>query len=117
MPSHRVLYVGADLALLASLKAALKDCRVVRSPGVVAHTLTESKINYSLLILDNELEKLADFARSLPHRQHTPVFILPADEADAIETLTTVVCLLARQGKCPAKSHEATREGAEAAPG
>lgn len=115
MASHRVLYVGADLALLASLKAALKDCRVVRSPGGVASTLIESKINYSLLIFDNELEELADFARSLPHREHTPVFILPADKADAIETLTAVVCLLARLGKCSTESHEATRKGAEAA--
>ena len=115
MPSHRVLYVGADLALLASLKGALKDCRVVRSPGGVARTLIESQINYSLLIFDGELTWLADFARSLPHREHTPVFILPADKADAVETLTTIVCLLARPGKCSAKSHEATRKGAEAA--
>jgi hypothetical protein len=115
MPSRRVLYVGADLALLASLKGTLKDCRVVRSPVAVARPLIESKIDYSLLLFDGELSELADFARSLPHRQHTPVFILPADEADAVETLTTVLCLLARAGRCPAKSHEATREGAEAA--
>jgi hypothetical protein len=115
MPSRRVLYVGADLDLLASLKAGLKDCRVVRSPGGVARTLVESEINYSLLIFDSEFAELADFARSLPHREHTPVLILPAGEADAVERLTTVVCLLARAGRCPAKSHEATREGAEAA--
>jgi len=115
MASRRVLYVGADLALLASLKGALKDCRVVRSPGAVACLLIESKIDYSLLLFDGELTGLADFARSLPHRQHTPVFILPADKADAVETLTTVMCLLARAGRCSAESHEAPREGAEAA--
>ena len=43
MPSRHILYVGADLALLASLKGALKDCRVVRSPGGVARLLIESK--------------------------------------------------------------------------
>ena len=94
MPSRRALYVGADLALLASLKDTLEDCRVVRSPGAVARTLVESKINYSLLLFDAEFAELADFARSLPHREHTPVIILPADKADAAETLTAVVCLL-----------------------
>jgi len=115
MASHRILYAGADLALLASLKGALKDCRVVRSPGAVARPLIESKIDYSLLLFDGELTGLADFARSLPHREHTPVFLLPAGEADAVEALTTVVSLLARPGRCSAESHEATREGAEAA--
>jgi len=99
MPSHRVLYVGADLALLERLTGALKDCRVVRSPCGVARTLIESAINYSLLIFDGELMGLADFARSLPHRQHTPALILPADRADYAEVLTTVFCLLARQGR------------------
>jgi len=99
MASRRVLYAGADLALLAALKAALKDCRVVRSPGGVARTLIESRINYSLLIFDSELTGLPDLARSLPHRQHTPVVILPAGGAVAVETLTTAVCLLARPGK------------------
>jgi hypothetical protein len=98
-PSHRILYVGADLALLASLKAALKDCQVVRSPGAVARTFVESKLNYSLLIFDSEFSELADFARSLPHRQHKPVLIMAADKADYAEILTAVVCLLARQGR------------------
>jgi hypothetical protein len=99
MPSHGILYVGADLALLASLKATLEDCRVVRSPGGVARTLIESEINYSLLIFDNEWSELADFARSLPHRQHATVFTLPADKTEHAEILATVVCLLGRQGR------------------
>ena len=96
MPSHKILYVGADLALLASLKETLKDCQVVRSPAGVSRVLIESKIDYALLLFDGELTELADFARALAHRQHTPVIILPADEADAAETLTTIMCLLAR---------------------
>ena len=115
MASRRILYAGADLALLASLKGALEDCHVVRSPGAVARLLVESQINYSLLIFDHESAGLADFARSLPHRQRTPVCILPAGGADAVEALTTVLCLLARPGKCSTESHEAAREGAETA--
>lgn len=98
-PSHRVLYAGADLALLASLQALLKDCQVVRSPGAVARTFVESKLDYSLLLFDGEFSELADFARALPHRQDTPVIILPADRADYADVLTAVVCLLARPGR------------------
>lgn len=99
MPSHRILYVGADLALLERLTGALKDCRVVRSPGGVARTLIESRIDYSLLVFDGELKRLADFARTLRHRQHTPALILPAEGADYAKVLTTVAGLLARQGR------------------
>jgi CheY-like chemotaxis protein len=56
MPSHRILYVGQDLILLETLREALEDCRVVRCPGGSgARTLIESRIGYSLLLLDEEL--------------------------------------------------------------
>jgi hypothetical protein len=99
VPSRRVLYAGADLALLASLKTLLKDCQVVRSPGAVARSLVASKLDYSLLLFDEEFSELAHFARALPHRQGTPVIILPADKADYADVLTAVVCLLARPGR------------------
>jgi DNA-binding response OmpR family regulator len=101
MPSHRILYVGEDLALLASLKDTLKDDQVVRSPGLTARTLIESQIGYSLLLFDNELSELASFARSLQHRKHTPVILLPAGEADTEQILTTVICSLVRRGRRP----------------
>ena len=56
MSSHRILYVGHDLNLLTTLRVEMEDCQMVRCPsGSVACTLIESRINYSLLLLDEEL--------------------------------------------------------------
>jgi hypothetical protein len=114
VPSHRFLYVGRDLTLLGFLNSALKDCLVVRSlGGSDARLLIESSINYSLLLLDDELLDmrgidLAQFARRLAHREQTPIVILSASEAccaeggllfeklydydSIVETITRLLC-------------------------
>jgi DNA-binding response OmpR family regulator len=87
MSSHRILYVGRDIALLNFLSDALKDCQVVRSPGcLLCLSFIESKIKYSLLLLDEDLDdttgpELAGLARELPHRAGTPILILSAGGA------------------------------------
>jgi hypothetical protein len=101
MASHRILYVGYDLALLAALQGALTDCHIVRSPDAGARSLIESRIDYSLLLFDHQWRGLADYARSLQHREHTPVITLPAGEAETEQILTTVICSLGRLGRRP----------------
>jgi DNA-binding response OmpR family regulator len=87
MSSHRILYVGHDLSLLKTLREEMADCQMVRCPGgSVAHILIKSQINYSLFLLDEELpgttgRELADLARGVQHRQHTPIMILSAGKA------------------------------------
>jgi DNA-binding response OmpR family regulator len=84
MPSHRILYVGRDLTLLDFLRDLLKktDDAIVRCPdGRLSFCLIESDIKYSLLLFDAELPdmtgaELECFARSLPHREQTPIIIL-----------------------------------------
>jgi DNA-binding NtrC family response regulator len=80
MSSRRILYAGDDVTLPGLLKDALHslDCFVVRSPVETARTLIRSDVKYSLLLLD-ETEagaELGRFARSLPHRERTPVIIV-----------------------------------------
>ena len=80
MASHRILYAGDDISLPTRLKDALHglDCFVVRSPVGTARTLIRSGINYSLLLFDDTEAgaELEQFARSLPHRERTPVIIV-----------------------------------------
>ena len=80
MASHRILYAGDDIYLPAGLRDGLGglDCFVVRSPVGGARIFLESDIRYTLLLFDDteagaELER---FARSLPHREGTPVIIV-----------------------------------------
>ena len=81
MASHRILYVGLDLNLLHLLNGILTGCHVTRCPGGSnAYLLIESDINYSLLLFDDEPigttgAELKRFARSLEHREQTPVII------------------------------------------
>jgi hypothetical protein len=72
---HRILYVGVDITLAGRLTDALPGYRVVRSPvGSPATLLIRSEIKYSLLLFDDEqAEELGSLARSLKHREHTPV--------------------------------------------
>jgi hypothetical protein len=84
MASRRILYAGDDVTLPGLLKDTLKslDCFVVRSPVLTSHTLIKSDIKYSLLLFDEteagaELER---FARSLSHREHTPVIVVKKSE-------------------------------------
>jgi hypothetical protein len=80
MPSRRILYAGDDTGIPASLRNGLSglDCFVVRSPVDSARPLIRSGIEYSLLLFD-ETEagaELEAYARSLPHRERTPVVIV-----------------------------------------
>jgi hypothetical protein len=72
---HRILYVGRDITLAQRLTDALPGCRVVRSPvGSPARLLIRSDIKYSLLLFDaGQAEELGSLARSLKHREHTPI--------------------------------------------
>jgi DNA-binding response OmpR family regulator len=87
MPLQRILYVGHDLSLLGFLHDNLAGCFVVRAPGGSETRLfLESEIDYALLLIDEQLpgltgQALARFARSLPHRLHTPIIILTAGDA------------------------------------
>jgi hypothetical protein len=93
MASHRILYAGDDLALPTRLRDAFHglDCFLVYAPVGIARTLIRSEIKYSLLLFD-ETEagaELEAFARSLPHRERTPVITVKKAEnlgrlADAI---------------------------------
>jgi glutaredoxin len=83
--SRRILYSGADYVLSELLKDALKplDCFVVRSPVYTARTLVESDIKYTLLLFDDDPAgaELERYARTLPHREHTPVIIVKNSES------------------------------------
>lgn len=91
MPSqHRILYVGNDLALFHSLSDALSDCQIVRCPsGCLFYILIESKIEYALLLFDEDLPditgvELAQLARKLKHRATTPILILSKDRTRGV---------------------------------
>ena len=81
MHASRVLYVGYSRKLLQHLTNALNGCEVVRTPGGLgARILIESKIDYALFLLDEQLPgmkggALALFARGLRHRKQTPIVI------------------------------------------
>jgi glutaredoxin len=79
---HRILYVGADITLAARLTDALQGCRVVRSPVDSARTLIRSGIKYSLLLFDDDSRgaELEAYARTLEHREHTPVVMFKESE-------------------------------------
>jgi DNA-binding response OmpR family regulator len=80
--TRRILYVGRDLALLASLRELLTDCYIVRSPsGGVACTFMKSEIAYQLFLVDEQLMdmtglELIRIAREVKHRERTPIIIL-----------------------------------------
>jgi hypothetical protein len=84
MASHRILYAGDNTALPASLRNALSglDCFVVYSPVGIARMFIHSSIEYSLLLFD-ETEagaELEGYARSLSHREQTPIIIVKKSE-------------------------------------
>lgn len=80
MASHRILYAGTDNDLPARLKNGLSglDCFVVYSPVSIARMLIQSDIEYSLLLFDetDAGAELEAYARSLSHREQTPVIIV-----------------------------------------
>jgi DNA-binding response OmpR family regulator len=81
MSSHRILYVGHNLALLAHLRAESLDYQVVRCPVGSQARILITGINYSLLLLDEELpdatgSELARFSCSLARTVCTPFIII-----------------------------------------
>jgi hypothetical protein len=84
MASHRILYAGDDIHLPARLRDALQasDCFVVRSPAPSASTLVRSDIKYSLLLFDDDPAgaELEAYARTLLHRERTPVIMVKKSE-------------------------------------
>jgi DNA-binding response OmpR family regulator len=80
---HRILYAGANLALLEILKNNLEpwECRVMRCPdGWQARRFIQSHIHYDLFVFDDDVSGLSSsdlccLARLLSHRQHTPILI------------------------------------------
>ena len=84
MGSHRILYAGDDIYLPARLTDALHglDCLVVRWPVGTARMFIRSEIKYSLLLFDDTEAgaELEAYARSLPHRERTPVITVKKAE-------------------------------------
>jgi hypothetical protein len=93
MSSHRILYAGAAYALPKLLRDALEhlDCFVVRSPAPTARTLIRSDIKYSLLLFDDDPTgaELERFARTLAHREQTPIVLVRKSE-DCGRLLATI---------------------------
>jgi hypothetical protein len=80
MASHRILYAGDNSDLSVRLRHGLSglDCFVVYSPAYIARIFIRSDIEYSLLLFDETAEgaELEAYARSLSHRERTPVVIV-----------------------------------------
>jgi hypothetical protein len=92
MPSHRILYLGSDHALLKFLSDALPDCLIVRCPDDYQGRLfLKSDIKYSLLLFDagREGAELEGFARSLKHRAEAPAEVIkkPYDCGGLVNTI------------------------------
>jgi DNA-binding response OmpR family regulator len=84
----RVLYVGQNHALFQFLKAALqeRDCGLIYCPASwLARILLESDVYYALWLFDDLPDatgaELAQFARSLSHRAHTPAVVISDPKA------------------------------------
>jgi len=84
MASRRILYAGDDIHLPARLRDALQasDCFVVRSPVDFTRTLIRSEIKYSLLLFGDDPAgaELEAYARTLEHRERTPVVMFKESE-------------------------------------
>jgi DNA-binding response OmpR family regulator len=84
----RLLYLGTDLDLVASLRTELTKLDywlVTCSDRGSAILLLKSEIPYDLLLLDLEWRgadglKLARLAHSLGHRKRTPIMLVTATE-------------------------------------
>lgn len=81
MSSHRILYVGPNLAFFARLRAELGDYQVVRCPVGSQARILIAGINYSLLLFDEELpdatgSELAEFSCALARSPCTPFIII-----------------------------------------
>ncbi|MBV9926198.1 MAG: hypothetical protein JOZ96_14355 [Acidobacteria bacterium] len=99
MPTRRVLYAGDDAALPWLLKDPLKrlDCVLVRAPAPVARMFLQSNIEYSLFLFDADPTgaELEAYARTLPHREHTPVLLVK--KTQGIDSLVRALTRLLRR--------------------
>lgn len=91
-PSHRILYVGIDHALLKLLNDALPDCLIVRCPDAhLANLFLKSNLKYSFLLFhaDKEGIDLERLARSLELRKQTPAEVInkPYDFGGLVNTI------------------------------
>ena len=83
---HRLLYLGADLELIAAVRRVFTgpDYRVVTcSDRESAVLFLKSEIQYDLMLIDfdwrgMEVLKLARLARSLGHRKQMPIILVAA---------------------------------------
>jgi len=104
MPSYRILYVGSDCAPLQFLTNALQDCLIVRCPNdYQARLFLKSNIKYSLLLFEASRQgaELECFARSLEHREHTPVVnIKKSENFGALVIIIRRLLPLCRDGNC-----------------
>ena len=59
------------------------DCFVVGSPVTIARMFIKSDIKYTLLMFDDDPAgaELEGYARTLPHRERTPVIIVKNSES------------------------------------
>ena len=88
MPPLHILYAEDDTVLMLNVTEMLEEegWRVDAClDGTIALEKTESRNDYDLLLLDDNLPgvsglELVRRARSLAHRQHTPIIILSATE-------------------------------------
>jgi len=87
-----ILYVEDNRTVAVALKdlLAAEGWRVTHiEDGLAALGEIESQTHYDLLLLDNELPRLDGWqlikhARTLPHRQQTPVILMSARDCTAL---------------------------------
>jgi len=83
---HRLLYLGADLELIAAMRRVFTgpDYRLVTCPDRESAVLfLKSEIQYDLMLIDfdwrgMEVLKLTRLARSLRHRKQMPIILVAA---------------------------------------
>ena len=103
-----LLYVGRDVCWFGSLKDALSlpQYRVVYCPGgSSAELLLKSDVRYDLFVFDFDLPnetglELIRLARSLSHREHTPIVIVANELTGNLKELARD----AGAGECVAKT-------------
>jgi len=118
-PDFRLLYVGSDQDFVASLRSALPSAiyQVVPCPDRSSAILfLESDIRYHLFLLEVDAQdplglELIRLARSLSHREHTPIIAVTANERKG--DLEEVV---RREGanECMSKTRDISTAGPEA---
>jgi len=98
MTSRRILYAGNNHALADTLRERLKhlNCDVIRAPTCIAHIFIRSDIKYTVFLFDDTPAgvELESYARTLTHRQHTP--ILRVKTAQGVNPIVDALARLLR---------------------